>query len=48
MKRRVHKRIYRRFPQLGALADPCRARLVRYVDPTSAEDDYYRFANRSG
>jgi hypothetical protein len=47
MKRRVRKPIHHQFPWLGAPADPCRARLVRYDDPASAEDDYYRFANRS-
>ena len=28
------------------LTDRCRARLARFTDPDSAEDDYYRFANR--
>lgn len=28
------------------LNDRRRARLVRFADPDSAEDDYFRFANR--
>jgi len=28
------------------LSDRRRARLVRLTDPQSAEDDYFRFANR--
>jgi hypothetical protein len=40
-------RIRTRHPRLAALlADRRRARLARFNDPSSAEDDYFRFANR--
>ena len=42
-------RITIRHPRLDALlTDRRRARLARFDDPSSAEDDYFRFANRSG
>ena len=37
-----------RRPRLDALLhDQRRARLARFSDPVSAEDDYFRFANRN-
>lgn len=48
MNRLRRKPVHTRVPRLGPPADPERARLARYADPASAEDDYYRFANRRG
>ena len=37
-----------RYPRpLDLLASRARARLTRFTDANSAEDDYYRFANRN-
>jgi hypothetical protein len=41
-------RVTVRYSRLGALlAGRRRARLTRFDDPASAEDDYFRFANRN-
>jgi hypothetical protein len=41
--------IHPRYPRPDILlADARRARLARFHDAASAEDDYFRFANRSG
>ena len=49
MKQRHQPRIHTRYPRPDVIVDDCRrARLARFHDATSAEDDYFRFANRGG